>query len=87
MKERSHEKMRKRNQKQMPLTPRTIDHPHAMELKHISRILDCIPTINELAWQDLTQHVATVGNWSRGNERRTGSTVFDCKTDGRVQLR
>jgi len=49
MKERSHEKMRKRNQKQMPLTPRTVDHPHAMELELISRILDDIPTINELA--------------------------------------
>jgi hypothetical protein len=47
--------MRKRNQKQMPLTPTTVDHPHAMELKFIRRILDHISIINELAWQDLTQ--------------------------------
>jgi IS5 family transposase len=58
--------MRKRNQKQMPLTPKTVDHPHAMELKIISRILDHIPTINELAWQDLTQHVEHVGTGAEG---------------------
>jgi IS5 family transposase len=58
--------MRKRNQKQMPLTPRTVDHPHAMELKHISRILDRIPTINEMAWQDLTQHVESFGTGANG---------------------
>jgi IS5 family transposase len=58
--------MRKRNQKQMPLTPRTVDHPHAMELKLISRILDHIPTINELAWQDLTQHVENIGTGAEG---------------------
>ena len=46
--------MRKRNQKQMPLTPTSVDHPHGMELKLISRILDDISTINELAWQELT---------------------------------
>jgi hypothetical protein len=43
--------MRKKNQKQMPLTPTTVDHPHGMELKLISRILDSTPTINELACQ------------------------------------
>jgi len=58
--------MRKKNQKQMPLTPRTVDHPHAMELKLISRILDHIPTINELAWQDLTQHVENIGTGAEG---------------------
>jgi IS5 family transposase len=58
--------MRKRNQKQMPLTPRTVDHPHAMELKLISRILDHIPTINEVAWQELTQHVENVGTGAEG---------------------
>ena len=47
--------MRKKNQKQMPLVPAKVDHPHAMELELISRILDDIPIINELAWQDLTQ--------------------------------
>jgi IS5 family transposase len=58
--------MRKRNQKQMPLTPRTVDHPHSMELELISRILDHIPPINEVAWQDLTQHVANVGTGTDG---------------------
>ena len=58
--------MRKRNQKQMPLTPRTFDHPHAMELEIISQILDDIPTINELAWQELTRNVATVGTGAEG---------------------
>jgi IS5 family transposase len=58
--------MRKRNQKQMPLTPTTVDHPHAMEFKHISRILDHISTINEVAWQDLTQHVENVETGADG---------------------
>jgi IS5 family transposase len=50
----------------MPLTPRTVDHPHAMELKLISRILDHIPTIHEVAWQDLAQHVENVGTGADG---------------------
>jgi len=58
--------MRKKNQKQMPLIPMTVDHPHAIELEFISRILDRIPTINELAWQDLTQHVENVGTGAEG---------------------
>jgi len=58
--------MRKRNQKQMSLTPRTVDHRHAMELERISRILDDIPIINEVAWQDLTQHVDTIGAGAEG---------------------
>ena len=58
--------MRKRNQKQMPLTPRTVDHPHAIELELISQILNHIPTINEVAWQDLTQHVDNVGTGAEG---------------------
>ena len=58
--------MRKRNKKQMPLTPRTVDHPHAIELELISRILDYIPTINEVAWQDLTQNVDNVGTGAEG---------------------
>jgi len=37
-----------------------------MELKRISRILDHIPTINELAWQDLTQHVENCGTGADG---------------------
>jgi len=58
--------MRKKNQKQMPLTPAKVDHPHAMELELISRILDDIPIINELAWQDLTQHVENFGTGAEG---------------------
>jgi len=50
----------------MPLTPRTVDHPHAMELELISRILDDIPTINELAWQGLTQNVENFGTGAEG---------------------
>ena len=41
--------MRTKNQKQMPLIPGTVGHPHAMELKLISQILDDIPSINEVA--------------------------------------
>jgi len=37
-----------------------------MELNRISRILDHIPTINELAWQDLTQHVENFGTGAEG---------------------
>jgi len=58
--------MRKKNQKQMPITPTTVDHPHGMELKLISRILDSTPTINELAWQDLTQNVENFGTGAEG---------------------
>ena len=59
--------MRKRNQKtDAPLTPRTVDHPHAVELELISRILDHILTANEVAWQDLTQHVDNVGTGAEG---------------------
>jgi IS5 family transposase len=67
--------MRKRNQKQMPLTPSTVDHPHAMELKLISRILDHIPTIQELAWQDLTQNVE---NFGAGAEGMSAEQVVRC---------
>ena len=58
--------MRKKNQKQMPLVPAKVDHPHAMELELISRILDDIPIINELAWQDLTQNVESFGTGAEG---------------------
>ena len=48
--------MRKKNQKQMPLMINTIDHPHAMELESISKILDDNPIINEWVLQDLTRN-------------------------------
>ena len=45
--------MRKKSKKQMPLMPETSDHPQAVELENISRILDANPTICDLAMQDL----------------------------------
>lgn len=49
--------MRKKQQDQMPLTMRAIDHPRAEELKRISQILDQHPIICEMVWQDLTGQV------------------------------
>lgn len=49
--------MRKKNQKQMPLMIKSIDHPHAEDLKSISQILDNHPIINEMVLQDLTRNV------------------------------
>ena len=49
--------MRKKNQKQMPLMIKSIDHPHAEDLKRISQILDAHPIINEMVLQDLTSDV------------------------------
>jgi len=45
--------MRKKSKKQMPLMPEASDHPQAVELENISRILDANPTICDLAMQDL----------------------------------
>jgi IS5 family transposase len=39
----------------MPLLITDIDHPHAEELRRISEILDSIPTISDMVWQDLTR--------------------------------
>ena len=47
--------MRKKSKKQMPLMPETSDHPQAVELENISRILDANPTICDLAMQDLCE--------------------------------
>jgi IS5 family transposase len=47
--------MRKKSKKQMPLMPEAIDHPQAVELENISRILDANPTICDLAMQDLNE--------------------------------
>jgi len=47
--------MRKKSKKQMPLMPEAIDHPQAIELESISRILDANPTICDLALQDLSE--------------------------------
>ena len=47
--------MRKKSKKQMPLMPEAIDHPQAIELENISRILDANPTICDFAMQDLSE--------------------------------
>lgn len=47
--------MRKKSKKQMPLMPAATDHPQAVELENISRILDANPTICDLAMQDLCE--------------------------------
>ena len=46
--------MRKKSKKQMPLMPAATDHPQAIELENISRIMDAKPTICDLAMQDLS---------------------------------
>jgi hypothetical protein len=46
--------MRKKSKKQMPLMPEASDHPQAVELENISRILDANPIICDLALQDLS---------------------------------
>jgi len=45
--------MRKKSKKQLPLMSDAGDHPQAVELKNISRILDANPTICDLAMQDI----------------------------------
>ena len=45
--------MRKKRQKQMPLMPTEIDHPQALELEAISRIINSRPTICDYVMQDL----------------------------------
>ncbi|MGI9571044.1 MAG: transposase, partial [Desulfobulbia bacterium] len=46
--------MREKSKKQMPLLPAATDHPQAIELENISRILDAKYTICDLAMQDLS---------------------------------
>lgn len=53
--ERSHHEMREKQQNQMPLMSRIVNHPHSKELEEISRILDSKPTIVDIAYQDLTK--------------------------------
>jgi IS5 family transposase len=47
--------MRKKSKKQLPLMPAESDHPQAVELENISRILDANPIICDLAMQDLCE--------------------------------
>ena len=58
--------MRKKNQKQMPLMINKIDHPHAVELESISKILDDNSIINKWVLQDLTRNVAHTDTGAEG---------------------
>ncbi len=58
--------MRKKNQKQMPLTSTGIEHPRAIELDGISKILDENPIINEMVLQDLTHSVENRNSGAEG---------------------
>jgi len=49
--------MRKKYKEQLPLMEHTIDHPHAVEMEIIDKILAKTSTIYELALQDLTREV------------------------------
>jgi IS5 family transposase len=50
--------MRKTSKKQMPLMPQSLDHPRAIELNAINRILEACPTISDLAMQALCSGAA-----------------------------
>ncbi len=58
--------MRKKSKKQMPLMPAGIDHPRAVELDTMSRILDATPTICDLAMQDVCPKTAKCEAGARG---------------------
>jgi IS5 family transposase len=58
--------MRKKNQKQLPLMIKRIDHPHAEELQRISDILDANPIINEWVLQDLTRDKNLINTGAQG---------------------
>ena len=49
--------MRKKEKKQLPIMIASVDHPHAIELVHISQILVGNSIICEMALQDLTHNV------------------------------
>ena len=70
-----HKKMRKKNQKQMPLMPCDIEHPRAKYLDRISQILDSIPTINKMVLQDLTHGVKNRNTGAEGMSAE-GSVKF-----------
>ena len=49
--------MRKKYKEQLPLMGHTADHPHAVEMELIDKILGKTSTIYDLALQDLTREV------------------------------
>lgn len=58
--------MRKKHKSQMPLMMCSIEHPHAMELEGISRILDDNRIIYEWVWQDLSPKATHPGTGAEG---------------------
>ena len=58
--------MRKKNQKEIPLTPCDIEHLRPKELDRTSRILDCTPTITDMILQDFTHGIKNRGCGAEG---------------------
>ena len=58
--------MRKKDKKQLPLMITGIEHPHAVELQGISKILNETPIINEWVLQDLAQETASSDTGAEG---------------------
>lgn len=65
--------MRKKDKNQLPLMITGIEHPHAVELQGISKILDDNPIINEWVLQDLAQETAS---YDTGAEGMTAAQVI-----------
>jgi len=47
--------MRKKYKEQLPLMEHTADHPHAVEMELVDKILEENDTVYKLALQDLTR--------------------------------
>jgi|GEM_PF-2438827 len=58
--------MRKKYKEQLPLMGRTADHPHAVEMELIDKILEKASTIYKLALQDLTREVKSKETGANG---------------------
>ena len=59
--------MRKKYKEQLPLMEQTAtNHPHEVEMRLIDKILKKVPTIYELALQDLTKEVGNRGTGAHG---------------------
>jgi IS5 family transposase len=65
--------MRRKNHKQMQLTPNSVEHPRAKELDRVSQILDRMPTITDMVLQDLTDGVK---NRTTGAQGMTAEQVL-----------
>ena len=58
--------MRKKYKEQLPLMGHTTDHPHAVEMKLIDKILEKTSIIYEMALQDLTREVKSKETGANG---------------------